>query len=92
MAKSTFFHSKKSELKIQSNLGNLNVDYPKLLDYSKMTDGPDFFSIIYRNRTTNFSNFDFPKNSFFWEEIHRSLLLLDYPSRFKVKVAKCHSW
>ena len=28
---------------IQSNLGYPNVDYPKLLGYSKTTDSPDFF-------------------------------------------------
>ena len=26
---------------------------------------PSFFSIIYCNKTTNYSNFDYPKNSFF---------------------------
>ena len=28
---------------IQSNLGYPNVNYPKLLGYSKTTDSPDFF-------------------------------------------------
>ena len=28
---------------LQSNLGYPNVDYPKLLGYSKATDSPDFF-------------------------------------------------
>ena len=28
---------------IQSNLSYPNVDYPKLLGYSKTTDSPDFF-------------------------------------------------
>ena len=28
-------------------------------------DSPDFFSIIYCNKTTNYSNFDYPKNSIF---------------------------
>ena len=30
-------------LDLQSNLGYSNVDYPKLLGYSKSTDSPDFF-------------------------------------------------
>ena len=50
-------------LKIQSNLSYPNVDYPKLLGYSKTTDSPDFFSIIFYNKTTDYSNFDYPKNS-----------------------------
>ena len=31
---------------IQSNLGYPNVDYPKLLGYSKTTDSPVFFSLL----------------------------------------------
>ena len=31
------------KLWLQSNLGYPNVDYPKLLGYSKTTDSPDFF-------------------------------------------------
>ena len=50
---------------MQSNLGYPNVDYPKLLGYSKTTDKPDFFLIIYCNKTTYCSNFDYPKNSIF---------------------------
>ena len=49
--------------KLQSNLGYLNVDYPKLLGYSKTTDSPDFF--IYCNKTTYYSNFDYSKKSIF---------------------------
>ena len=52
-------------LEIQSNFGYTNVDYPKLLDYLKTTGSPDFFSIIYCNKTTDYSNFDYPKNSIF---------------------------
>ena len=48
---------------IQSNLSYPNLDYPKLLGYSKMMDSPDFFPIIYCNKTTYYSNFDYPKNS-----------------------------
>ena len=33
-----------SEYKLQSNLSYPNVDYPKLLGYSKTMDSPDFFS------------------------------------------------
>ena len=50
---------------VQSNLSYLNVDYPKLLGYSKTMDSPDFFPIIYCNKTTYYSNFDYPKNSIF---------------------------
>ena len=32
-----------SDLKVQSNLSYPNVDYPKLLGYSKTMDSPDFF-------------------------------------------------
>ena len=49
-------------LLVQSNLGYPNVDFQKLLGYSKMTDSPDFFSIIYCNKTIDYSNFDYPKN------------------------------
>ena len=31
------------EISLQSNLGYPNVDYLKLMDFSKTTDGPDFF-------------------------------------------------
>ena len=54
-----------SQHNIQSNLGYPNADYPKLLGYSKTMDSPDFFSIIYCNKTSNYSNFDYPKNSIF---------------------------
>ena len=50
---------------IQSNLDYPNVEYPKLLGYWKATDSPDFFSIIYCNKTTHYSNFDYQKNSIF---------------------------
>ena len=50
---------------IQSNLSYPNVDYPKLLGYSKTMDSPDFFPIIHCNKTTYYSNFDYPKNSIF---------------------------
>ena len=51
---------------IQSNLSYPNVGYPKLLGYSKTKDSPDFFfSIIYCNETTYYSNFDYSKNSIF---------------------------
>ena len=42
---------------LQSNLGYPNVDYPKLLGYSKTTDSRDFFSIIYCNK--NYRLFEF---------------------------------
>ena len=48
-----------------SNLGYPNADYPKLLGYSKTMTVPTLFSIIYCNKTTNYSNFDHPKNSIF---------------------------
>ena len=51
--------------KLQSNLSYPNVDYPKLLGYSKTTDIPDFFSILYCKKTTYYSNFDYPKNLIF---------------------------
>ena len=50
---------------IQSNLSYPNVGYPKLLGYSKTMDSPDFFPIIYCNKTTYYSIFDYPKNSIF---------------------------
>ena len=50
---------------LQSNLHYPNVDYPKLLGYSKTTDSPNFFSIIYCNKTNDYSNFDYLKNSIF---------------------------
>ena len=52
-------------MNLQSNLGYPNVNYPKLLGYSQTTDSPDFFTIIYCNKTTYYSNFDYPKNSIF---------------------------
>ena len=57
---------------------------------------PTFFPIIYCNKTTNYLNFDYPKNSIFrkiqfFEVICRSRLkkmLLNYPSRFKVQMSR----
>ena len=49
----------------KSNLGYPNVDYPKLLGYSKTTDSPNFSFIIFCNKTTYYSNFNYPKNSIF---------------------------
>ena len=50
---------------IQSNLSYPNVDYPKLLGYSKTIDSPDFFSYYPLQKTTYYSNFDYPKNLIF---------------------------
>ena len=50
---------------IQSILSYPNIDYLKLLGYSKTMVSPDFFPIIYCNKTTYYSNFDYPKNSIF---------------------------
>ena len=50
---------------MQSNLGYPNVDYLKVLGYSKTMAVPTFFSIILCNKTTDYSNFDYPKNSIF---------------------------
>ena len=58
-----------SEKNIQSNLSYPNVNYPKLLGYSKTMDSPDFFPIIYCNKTTYYSNFDYPKNSIFRSDL-----------------------
>ena len=49
-----------------------------------------FFSIIYCNKTTYYSNFDYPKNSIF-EVICRSRekkWLLNYLSRFEVQMSR----
>ena len=54
---------------IQSNLSYPNIDYPKLLGYSKTMDSPDFFPIIYCNKTTYYSNFNYPKNSIFRSDL-----------------------
>ena len=40
---------------VQSNLGYPNVDYPKLLGYSKTTDSPDFF-LYYQLQQANSEN------------------------------------
>ena len=47
------------------NLSHPNVNYPKVLGYSKTMDSPDFFPIICCNKTTYYSNFDYPKKSIF---------------------------
>ena len=60
-----FIHATNMGAQIQSNLSYLNVGYPKLLGYSKTMDSPYFFPIIYCNKTTYYSNFDYPKNSIF---------------------------
>ena len=57
--------SRTSRERVQSNLSYPNVDYPKLLGYSKTMDSLDFFPIIYCNKTTYYLNFDYPKNSIF---------------------------
>ena len=54
-----------SSQELQSNLSYPNVDYPKLLGYSKTMDSPDFFPIIYCNKTTYYLNFHYPKKSIF---------------------------
>ena len=51
---------------------------------------PTFFSIIYCNKTTYYSNFDYPKH-LIYEVICRSWLkkwLLNYLSRFKVQMSR----
>ena len=50
-----------------------------------------FFSIIYCNKTTNYSNFYYPIKNQFFEVIRRSQLkklLLNYPSRFEVQMSR----
>ena len=51
---------------------------------------PTFFSIIYCNKTTNYSNFDYPKNSIFRSDSSVPLkkLLINYPSRFEVQKSR----
>ena len=75
---------------IQSNLSYPNVDYPKLLGYSKTMDSPDFFPIIHCNKTTYYSNFDYPKKSIFRSDSSVPLkkMLLNYPSRFEVQMSR----
>ena len=77
---------------IQSNLGYPNVDYPKLLGYSKTTDSPDFFSIIYCNKTTDYSNFDYPKNSIFRTDSSVPIKEIPIKLPFKIRSPKCHAW
>ena len=50
---------------IQSNLSYPNIDYPNYWVIRRRRTVQTFFSIIYCNKTTNYSNFDYPKNSIF---------------------------
>ena len=51
---------------------------------------PTFFSITYCNKTTDYSNFDYPKNSIFRSDslVPIKNLLLNYPSRFEVQMSR----
>ena len=46
---------------IQWNLGNSNTNFSNLPDFSKRTEGPNFFINIYCKNITDFSNFNFSK-------------------------------
>ena len=74
------------QIRLQSNLSYPNVDCPKLLGYSKTMDSPDFFPIIYCNKTTYYSNFDYPKNSFFRSD--SSVLIKENAIKFKVQMSR----
>ena len=53
---------------------------------------PTFFSIIYCNKTTDYSNFDYPKYSIFRSESSVPIkeILIKLP--FKIRSPKCHAW
>ena len=70
---------------VQSNLGYPNVDFLKLLGYSKTTDSPNFFSNIYCNKTTDYSNFDFPKKSIFRSDSSVPIKEIAIKLRFKIR-------
>ena len=78
-----------SEKNIQSNLSYPNVNYPKLLGYSKTMDSPDFalLSIAIKLPIIRISII---RKIRFFEVISRSRLkkmLLNYPSRFEVQMS-----
>ena len=76
---------------LQSNLGYPNVDYPKLLGYSKTTDSPDFFSLLSIAIKLPVILISIIRKINFFEVIRRSRLkklLLKYPSRFEVQSSR----
>ena len=71
---------------VQSNLSYPNVDYPKLLGYSKTMDSPDFFCLLSIAIKLPIIRISIIRKNQFFEVIRRSRLnkmLLNYPSRFE---------
>ena len=54
-----------STYNIQWNLGNSNANFSKLPDFSKTTDGPEFFHYNLLQKYHRFTNFNFSKKSIF---------------------------
>ena len=74
---------------VQSNVGYPNVDYPKLLGYSKMADSPDF-SLLSIAIKLPIIRISIIRKIQFFEVIRRSRLkklLLNYPSRFEAQMS-----
>ena len=53
---------------------------------------PTFFSIIYCNKTTDYSNFDYPKNSIFQSDLLVPVKEIPIKLTFKIRSPKCHAW
>ena len=66
-------------IELQSNLGYPNVDHPKLRTV------PTFSSIIHCNKTTDYSNFDYLKNSIFQSDLSVPIKEIAIKLPFKIQ-------
>ena len=72
---------------IQWNLGNSNANFSKLPDFSKTTDGPDFFHYNLLQKYHRFFEFQFFEKNQFFEQICRSQskkFILKSPAKFEI--------
>ena len=53
---------------------------------------PTFFSIIYCNKTTDYSNFDYPKNSIFRSDSSVPMKEITIKITLQDSKSKCHAW
>ena len=54
--------------------------------------GPTFFSIIYCNKTTDYSNFDYPKNSILRSDSSVPMKEIAIKITLQDSKSKCHAW
>ena len=80
-------HYENTPIQIQWNLGNSNANFSKLPDFSKTTDGPDFFRYNFLEKYHRFFEFHFFRKNQFFEQISWSQskkFLLKSPAKFEI--------